>query len=274
MSALVSNAMLQNFICELPVYCSFREDGCFWSGRYDSRKGHEMDCLARKVQEKDHIISSLTEKLEASERTVMQMRWDAAKNAEVHAWVSNFLAAAPPCITGLLPTSSPESMPSSSSKAFPDFRAKMKKVVKEGGKRGVERDSAAILEGLQFHCTAVQEPEGDVEMLLECLTAMIAKADTMQEDHIGKMLFSAGTTQVAVAAYVPPAKQAQLSCTDWLQMVLNTFGGRIVNAAPDVSAGVIYSKDPLRVQASAVHEANNFLRRKGLLPEDSDDDYD
>merc|ERR1719506_583092 len=233
-----------------------------------------MDCLARKVQEKDHIISSLTEKLEASERTVMQMRWDAAKNAEVHAWVSNFLAAAPPCITGLLPTSSPESSASSSSKAFPDRKAKMKKVVKEGGKRGVERDSAAILGGLQFHCTAVEEPEGDVEMLLECLTAMNAKADTMQEDHIGKMLFSVGRSQIAVAAYVPPAKQGQLTSMDWLQVVLNKFDGHIFSSAPDVSAGVVKppaEKDKLRVQAAAIREANIFLRQKGLLPDDSDE---
>lgn len=275
---MVPNGMLQSFICELPVFCRFREQGCFWTGRFDSRKGHEMDCLVCRLEEKDNIISALTEKLDASERSSAQLQWEASRHAELQAWVYTLFSTAPPCVTGLLPMNFQESTPSSSSKAFPDRKAKMKKVVKEGGKRGVERDSAAILGGLQFHCTAVEEPEGDVEMLLECLTAMNAKADTMQEDHIGKMLFSAGRSQIAVAAYVPPAKQAQLSCTDWLQVVLDSFGGSIVSAAPDVSAGIVElsssEKDPWRIQASAIHEANNFLRCKGLLPEDSDDDYE
>lgn len=275
---MVPNSMIQNFICELVVFCRFRDEGCFWTGRLDSRKGHEVDCLVRKLREKDNIIGALSERLDESERALERLQWDACRHRELQAWVGNFLAAAPPSVTGLLPMHSPESSPSSSSKAFPDRKAKLKKVVKEGGKRGVERDSAAILGGLQFFCTAVEEPEGDVEMLLECLTAMNAKADTMQEDHIGKMLFSAGTSQLAVAAYVPPAKQAQLSCEEWLQRVVNSFGGRVVTAAPDVSAGVVKPSpdiDPLRVQASAINQANIFLRRKGLLPEESDDDgYD
>jgi hypothetical protein len=227
----------------------------------------------RRCHEKDIIIAALNEKLQESERALEDMREESLRHAELQVWVSKFLASAPSFVTGLLPAE--ESSPSSSSMVFKDRKAKLKKVVKEGSKRGVERDSAAILGGLQFFCTSVEEPEGDVEMLLECLTAMNAKADTMQEDHIGKMLFSAGATQVAVAAYVPPAKQNQLSCEDWLQVVLNTFGGRVVVAAPDVSAGIVKpspSKDPLRVQASAIAEANNFLRRKGLLPEESDEE--
>lgn len=274
MAAMVPNAMIQNFLCELVVYCRFREDGCFWTGRYDCRRGHEMDCLAQKLREKDAVISGLAEKLDELHA---QLQWETSNHVELKTWVGNFLATAPPSVAALLPCSAPESTPSSSSKAFPDRKAKMKKVVKEGGKRGVERDSAAILGGLQFHCTAVEEPEGDVEMLLECLTAMNAKADTMQEDHIGKMLFSVGRSQIAVAAYVPPAKQAQLSSMDWLQVVLDQFGGHIVSTAPEISAGVVKpssEKDNLRVQAAAIHEANNFLRQKGLLPEDSDDDYD
>merc|ERR1719235_949836 len=270
--------MIQNFICELVVFCRFREEGCFWSGRYDCRRGHEMDCLAHKLREKDTIISALAEKLEASERALEQMHLQTSRHAELESWVSNFLLNAPPAVSALLPNCSPrESMPSSSSKAFPDRKAKMKKVVKEGGKRGVERDSAAILGGLQFHCTAVEEPEGDVEMLLECLTAMNAKADTMQEDHIGKMLFSAGRSQIAVAAYVPSAKQAQLSSMEWLQIVLDQYDGLVVSSTPEISLGVVKfhpDKDNLKLQAAAIHEANNFLRQKGLLPDESDDNED
>lgn len=236
-----------------------------------------MDCLAVKLREKDAIISALADKLDASERSLSQLQWQATRHSELETWVANFLVNAPAAVAGLLPSGTPESSASSSSKAFPDRKAKMKKVVKEGGKRGVERDSAAILEGLQFHCTAVEEPEGDAEMLLECLTAMNAKADTMEEDHIGKMLFSAGRSQIAVAAYVPSAKQAQLSSMEWLQIVLDQYDGLVVSSTPEISLGVVKfhpDKDNLKLQAAAIHEANNFLRQKGLLPDESDDNED
>merc|ERR1711988_1457806 len=37
---------------------------------------------------------------------------------------------------------------------------KLKKVIKEGGKRGVEIEGAADMGGLQFFCTSVDLPEG------------------------------------------------------------------------------------------------------------------
>merc|ERR1719436_1292352 len=93
-------------------------------------------------------------------------------------------------------------------------RKKLKKVVKEGGKRGVEIEGAADMGGLQFFCTSVDEPDGDLEMVEECMKAMNAKSDPTEEErkggsgHVGKMIFSAGTEQLAVVAYVPEEKQA------------------------------------------------------------------
>merc|ERR1712117_835162 len=75
---------------------------------------------------------------------------------------------------------------------------KLKKVIKEGGKRGVEIVGAADMGGLQFFCTAVDFPDGDVELLVESMRAMNAKSDPREEErkggsgHIGKMIFSAG----------------------------------------------------------------------------------
>merc|ERR1712084_7573 len=83
---------------------------------------------------------------------------------------------------------------------------KLKKVIKEGGKRGVEIEGAADMGGLQFFCTSVDLPEGDLDMLVESMTAMNAKSDPTEEErkggsgHIGKMVFSAGTEQLAVVA--------------------------------------------------------------------------
>merc|ERR1712036_204728 len=103
----------------------------------------------------------------------------------------------------------------------------LKKVVKEGGKRGVEIEGAADMGGLQFFCTSVDTPEGDLDMLQECLKAMNAKSDPTEEErkggsgHIGKMIFSAGTNQLAVCAYVPEEKLKDLSCEEWLKKVLD-----------------------------------------------------
>merc|ERR1712007_321158 len=102
-------------------------------------------------------------------------------------------------------------------------KAKLKKVVKEGGKRGVEIEGAADMGGLEFFCTSVDEPGGDMEMLLECMKAMNAKSDPKQEErkggsgHIGKMIFSAGTSQLAILAYVPDTKKGVIDCIDWLK---------------------------------------------------------
>merc|ERR1712083_1256854 len=64
-------------------------------------------------------------------------------------------------------------------------KAKIKKVVKEGGKRGVEIEGAADMGGLGFFCTSVDEPDGDLELLEECMKAMNAKSDPTEEERKG-----------------------------------------------------------------------------------------
>merc|ERR1711865_224149 len=102
-------------------------------------------------------------------------------------------------------------------------KKQLKTAIKEGGKRGVEIEGAADMGGLQFFCTSVDAPNGDTDILVECLTAMNAKSDPADEErkggsgNIGKMIFSAGTDQLALAAYVPQEKQKDLSCEEWLK---------------------------------------------------------
>merc|ERR1711941_215321 len=106
----------------------------------------------------------------------------------------------------------------------------LKKVIKEGGKRGVEIEGAADMGGLQFFCTAVDLPDGDLDLLEESMKAMNAKSDPTEEErkggsgHIGKMIFSAGSEQLAIVAYVPEAKQPELDCAEWLKKVLDSQG--------------------------------------------------
>merc|ERR1712061_272553 len=135
----------------------------------------------------------------------------------------------------------------------------MKAVIKEGGKRGVEIEGAADMGGLQFFCTSVDEPEGDIDLLTQSLAAMNTKSDPTEEErkggsgHIGKMVFSAGVDQLAIAAYVPEAKQEELVCEEWLKAVLANFGGEVKSTAKDVCSGIVLTNSdkgvfPLKIR--------------------------
>jgi len=161
----------------------------------------------------------------------------------------------------------------------------LKKVIKEGGKRGVEIEGAADMGGLQFFCTAMELPDGDVELLVESMKAMNAAADPEAEErkgcsgHIGKMIFSAGAEQLAVVAYVPEAKKGELSGEEWLKTVLANFSGEVISSEGEISTGTVKTNAdrgvfPLKIREPMILEANNFLRKKGLFPEDDGDDDD
>merc|ERR1719361_2100443 len=95
------------------------------------------------------------------------------------------------------------------------------------------------------------------------------------------MVFSAGTERLAVVAYVPEEKHNALVCEEWLQKVVGMFGGKVLTSAKDICTGEILTDSnkgvfPLKIREPLILEANNFLRKLGLFPEDdgdSDDDY-
>merc|ERR1712232_1117365 len=130
---------------------------------------------------------------------------------------------------------------------------KLKKVKKEGGKRGVEIEGAADMGGLQFFCTSVDVPEGDIDLLVESMKAMNEKSDPTEEErkggsgHVGKMIFSAGTEQLAVVAYVPEEKQKELSCEEWLKLVLGSQGGELLSSAKDICTGRVLTNSDKNV---------------------------
>jgi hypothetical protein len=167
-----------------------------------------------------------------------------------------------------------------------DPAKKLKSVIKEGGKRGVEIEGAADLGGLQFFCTSVDEPDGDTELLCKSMEAMNAKSNPADEErkggsgHIGKMIFSAGASQLALVAYVPEEKQEAISCEEWLSKVVGTQpGGKVLSSSKDICVGIIPTDSdknifPLKIKEPLIVEANNFLRAKGLFPEDDGDDDD
>merc|ERR1712227_383062 len=117
------------------------------------------------------------------------------------------------------------------------------------------------------------------------LDLMNAKSDPTEEErkggsgHIGKMVFSAGTEQLAIVAYVPAEKQSELSCEEWPKAVVATQGGEVLSTGKDICTGRVKTDAdkgvfPLKIREPMILEANNFLRKKGLFPEDDDDDDD
>merc|ERR1711881_387772 len=112
-------------------------------------------------------------------------------------------------------------------------KAQLKKVIKEGGKRGVEIEGAADMGGLKFFCTGVEEPDGDLELLKKSMEAMNEKCDPTEEERkggsgdIGKMIFSAGPDQLGFVAYVPQAKTSELNCKEWIEAVCKKIGGKV-----------------------------------------------
>jgi len=174
-------------------------------------------------------------------------------------------------------------------------RAKLvAKVVKEGGKKGVEIEGAADMGGLEFFCTTIESPDGDVELLQAAMTAMNAPADPDQSEErkgcsgrVGKMIFSAGVQQLAIVAYVPDATAAKVPIAEWIAAVAKDVGAEITlepTAAdsPDgglVAAAVVKAnpdagKFPLKDKDTAMASAFAFLRSKDAFPEDTESDDD
>jgi len=167
-------------------------------------------------------------------------------------------------------------------------RGLLRRVAKEGGKRGSEIEGAADLGGLQFFSTCVLEPDGDVDLLLASLQAMNAVVGGLTSSnserlggsgHVGKMVFSAGVGQLALAAFVPEARRGEVSCEEWLRAVLAPQGGEVLSVAADICTGRVKADAtrgifPLKIKEPMILESNSFLRARGLFPQVDDDDED
>ncbi|KAI8826781.1 uncharacterized protein EV422DRAFT_10643 [Fimicolochytrium jonesii] len=162
---------------------------------------------------------------------------------------------------------------------------KLKKVVKEGGKRGVEIEGAATMGGLEFFCTKVDEPEGDVELLIESVKAMNAPCDDAEEERkggagdIGKMIFSTNDERVAIVAHVPESKKDKIDAKEWLQSVVGHYDGKVLSGDNLLASGEILANPDkgiftLKVRDEALTKGIEYLRSKGCFPEANDDDSD
>merc|ERR1711920_43622 len=165
---------------------------------------------------------------------------------------------------------------------------KLKKIVKEGGKRGVEIEGAADMGGLQFFCTSMEEPNGDVDLLYESMRSMNAKSEPSEEERkggsgrIGKMIISKDQedTKLAMVAYCPPSKQGTLTADVWMKDILSELGGGEFVFGDATTAKAVLTNDPdkelyvLKLKDSAITFSINYLKKKGLFPDGNDDDDD
>merc|ERR1739842_184953 len=98
------------------------------------------------------------------------------------------------------------------------------------------------------------------EMLVESMKAMNEKVDEGAEErkggsgHIGKMIFSAGSEQLAVVAYVPEDKRKELDCAEWLKKVLDSQGGKLQAKGKDISTGFVKANSDKNVFPLKIRE--------------------
>merc|ERR1711953_1115979 len=117
---------------------------------------------------------------------------------------------------------------------------------------------------------------------------MNAKRDPSEEERkggsgkIGKMLISKDQedSKLALVAYCPPSKHAELKADQWMKDLLAKLGGgeMVFGDAYTAKAEIQNDSDKglfvLKLKDSAISESINYLKSKGLFPDKTDDSDD
>merc|ERR1711998_731763 len=151
--------------------------------------------------------------------------------------------------------------------------------------------------GLDFFCTTMELPEGNLDFLEMSMVAMNADPDPEAEDrkgcsgHVGKMIFSAGVDQLAFVAYVPAGEHNKsadkVDIAAWMETVCKAVEGSVVKppTAADspkggkIATGIVKSnsdkgKFAIKDKDTGMAAAFAFLRTCGAFPEDDGEDSD
>merc|ERR1719191_339899 len=130
---------------------------------------------------------------------------------------------------------------------------------------------------------------GDVDWLYESMRAMNAKCDPTEEErkggsgHVGKMIISIDEAkQCSLVAYVPPQKVSEITAETWLKDVLKAMNAPeesyLSGNANLARATILQDKDkdlfPLKLKDEGIRQSIDYLKKKGLFPDSSDDDDD
>jgi len=182
---------------------------------------------------------------------------------------------------------------------------KEKAAIKEGGKKGVEIEGACDMGGMQFFCTQLDEPDGDMSLLEKGFAAMNAEADPTEEErkggagNVGKVVFSAGSQALLMICNVPkdkltdtPAKEEgappmkAVAADQWVKSILGKFAKDYPNAQINEGATSTFASAslpaneekrlfPVKLKDDAMSYAYAYLNEHNCMPadDDSDDDY-
>jgi len=182
---------------------------------------------------------------------------------------------------------------------------KEKAAIKEGGKKGVEIEGACDMGGMQFFCTQLDEPDGDLDLLEKGFAAMNAECDPTEEErkggagNVGKVVFSAGSQALLMICNVPedkltdtPAKEEgappmkAVAADAWLKSILSKFSKDYPDVTINEGASSTYAIAslpaneekrlfPVKLKDDAMSYAYAYLNEKNCMPadDDSDDDY-
>lgn len=140
---------------------------------------------------------------------------------------------------------------------------------RERGTLGAQRSTRLYLQTRPLLAVRPPRPQAPIQPLAP--PARWPQERKGGSGHIGKMIFSAGSEQLAVVAYVPEEKQDALSCGDWLTAVLKSQGGEVATTAKDVSTGFVKANPdkgvfPLKIREPMILEARVHRPARGSAP--------
>jgi len=131
--------------------------------------------------------------------------------------------------------------------------------------------------GNKFFCAGIDAPDGN----LEGLKAAAAAADKSAPE-IGKLLCSHGVEALAVTLSVPAGERGTVDPNAWLEFACESIGGSKIAAKredlPDGTICLSIAQDgsqgrfPIKMKDEVIGSGFQFLREKGLLNEDDDDE--
>jgi len=161
-----------------------------------------------------------------------------------------------------------------------------KDAIKEGGKKGQDLAGMAEMGGVNFFHLAMDVPNGNFDELEAAINAANREVDPTAEDRkggageYGKIFFSAGDEALIAIAHVPENLKSQVDIKEWLTDVISSVNGRIVGDVYDNKLRAEAKADrnnnlfPLKMRDTAIGVGFAFLRKKGLVSDDGDEDVD
>jgi len=161
----------------------------------------------------------------------------------------------------------------------------IKAAAKEGAKKGQDIEGLQATGGVSFFHLALENAEGEVQLVKATMDAANAEVDEKAEDRkggaggIAKMLLSAGDKQVVIMVHVPTALQDKVKPKEWLDRVTAAMTDdiEIVEETPEIITAIAKGnpakeKYPLKMRDAGINAGFVMLHEKQLVPEDDDDD--